>query len=313
MLHAEQIRAIYKDAKCYLSMVPKNDLNCEKNLLHIINSLSPKKDLTLFDENDFNIAIATDLFRNFEEEIKKSFDEKDVYFLLFKNYALMLDVFSLLCIYIATKKEKKDNVKFIIEEVKESVNLLKYNLPLDELRLQTLNNIVGKQLYYLTHINYVDITSKHIDYIFDEYHMYLEKQIHGFELSITSNFGNDINIEKTLEESILLNNSSFLLLKMIHKIQHFKSHINYEENKKLQEIKYLFYKISHQEVKDSKLKEFHDDVLNIFLKSAKTLENKINYKIIDEKIKLLSFNTDEYKELVDIIIATNAENKIGLK
>lgn len=303
MQSIESLVSIYKDSKYYLSNLPKNDLDCEENLLQILSKLSRKNNIKLFKDEIFDHDLAATLFREIEEELQNSFQEKN-YFEVFKKYALILDIFNSLCLCISTSKNKKENVKQIIETSKESINILKFTLALKEEEISILNNIIGRQLYYLTHITYVDITSKDIEYILDEYFMYLEKQLHGYELSHSSNFGCEKQTCKDIEKYILINNSSFLLLKMTYKLQHFKVHLDYKNNKRFHDIKELFTQISSQDFEDSDIELFSSKVLNSFLKSGNLLKEIAEYNIINEKIKLLTLNTDEYKELVDIIISS---------
>jgi hypothetical protein len=44
-----------------------------------------------------------------------------------------------------------------------------------------------------------------------------------------------------------------------------------------------------------------------FLSSNKYLNNNKQYNVLDEKIKLLQINTDEYKQLIDIIMMSKQE------
>lgn len=298
----ENLLSIYSKSTYPLSKVPRNDLNCEDDLIQILNKLSKEEDILLFKNDIFDHNEASKLFRIIEDNIKESF-EKTTYLDTFESYCLTLDIFNSLCLCISTKKGKKENIKHIIESTKESINILKFSLPLGEKEISILNTVIGRQLYYLTHINYVDISFKEIDYILDEYYMYLEKQMHGYELSHSSTFLVEEE-SQDIEKAILINNSSFLLLKMIYKIKHFKSHVEYKNHKRFYQIKELFKEIISIGFDNKITNSFSKDVMNSFIKSGKFLENNVQYNIINEKIKLLTLNTDEYKELVDIIISS---------
>ena len=73
----------------------------------------------------------------------------------------------------------------------ETINILKFNIPLDENKLQKLNNIQGKYLYYFSHINDIIFEANNLQKIFKNYSLVLERQEQGYILSKESNFGNE--------------------------------------------------------------------------------------------------------------------------
>ena len=302
-----ELEKLYLSSNDKLTKLITSEKFIEKDLINIISDLYLDKEFTIFEKNNYNLDSISNLFRFYEEELTTTFnDDKIKFHLLFKIYLLILELFTYLCTFFATNKEKRILIDKFFQILKESKSMLKFFIPFEEKELKVLNNIIGEQLYYFTHIQYIHIKDKSLDYIFEEYFLNCEKMFHGFELSLLSDFGENKYKNKDTEEMIFLNNLSFLLLKMIHKLNCYYKNVEYFENKKFQEILKFFIdksKIKKRNLIKSK-KDFEDMLIKEFIFSSNFLRDKKNYDMYDEKLKLLALNTDEYKELIDIILTS---------
>ncbi|WP_072679598.1 hypothetical protein [Arcobacter sp. LA11] len=278
----------------------------EGDLLNIIKKLDFSKNFAIFQENNYNFDEVSNLFRFYEDELKSSFfEDKNLFKIEFKCYILLIKTFTELCITFATNKERRKHIDSFFQILKESKNLLKFFIPLEEKDIKTINNLIGEQLYYFSHIQYIHTKDKELDYIFEEYYLNLERQIHGYELSLSTNFGNKELNNKDIEYMIFINNSSFLLLKMIHKLNYYKPQIKFFENDKFKKVLSLFHKISlsHKESDSNTIEQFEKTLTSEFLESTKYLKKHKNHNMKKEKVQLLQLNTDEYKQLIDIILS----------
>lgn len=266
-----------------------NKKHSEKELLALINEISKL----------FNFHI---------NQLRYSFnDNKSLFYLRFKAYLLVIDSFTKLCLTFSTNKEKRALIDNILQILNESKSMLKLFVPLEENEIKILNNLIGQQLYYYTHINYIKVQNKEINYLLEEYHLNLEKIIHGYELSFESDFGNKSKLKEIFKENekmIFLNNASFLLLKMIYKFNYHMSEKKYNNNPNFIKIVNLFLEYSKlSKYKNIKtILEFEKVLIQEFENSARSLNNSDRIDVFDEKIKLLKVDTDEYKQLIDIIM-----------
>jgi hypothetical protein len=108
------------------------------------------------------------------------------------------------------------------------------------------------QLYLYTHIQYIHTKGKDIDYVFDEYFFNLEKMIHGYELSLSTNFDDDKHYEyKSFKEIIKI----FISISLIN-----------DNNR------------------STTIDNFKELLLKNFFFSSNYLEEKRNLVIIDKKL-----------------------------
>ncbi len=96
--------------------------------------------------------------------------------------------------------------------------MVKFTIALEEQSMKELNNILGRILYYFSHLPFIDAKDKELYYLIDEYYLLLEKQTDGFMLSKDTDFGGHPN-QKENAYSIFLNNSAFLLMTMLQKLK----------------------------------------------------------------------------------------------
>ena len=306
MKNNDYLMKLYNLSKNSIDSLISNKNFTEEEILIIIKSLSLGGNFLIFEKNNYNMDQISKLFKFYEEELKSSFiDDKTAFEMKFKCYLLLIELFTGLCTLFSYKKEKRVLINEIFQILKESNNMLKLFIPFDKKDIKILNNLIGQQLYYYTHIQYIKTKDKEINYILQEYLLNLERILHGYELSFDSEFGEDNHTKQEAEEMIFINNSSFLLLKMIHKLDFYMPNTKYVENPYFIKIINFFKEISKLNINShiTTLEVFEESLLEEFSNSAKYLEKNKSYYMFDEKIKLLQLNTDEYKQLIDIILS----------
>lgn len=299
------IKELYKNAKQLLDQLVCTKNQKEEEFIEVINILELNNTFKIKEKNNYNLDEISNLFRFYENELKSSFfNEKEIFEIKFDCYILLIKVFTELCMIFTSSIEKRTYINTFFQLLEESKNILKFSIPLEKNHICIINNIIGEQLYYFTHIQYINIKDRDLDYILEKYHMNIEKQLNGYELSLSTNFGNNRQKDQNTEYTIFINNCSFLLLKMIYKLKYYRSNTKIFENPKFKKILLLFSEISimHKTSIIKDIKEFKEALFIEFLSSANYLENNYNQDIIKEKVQLLLVDTDEYKQLIDTIL-----------
>ncbi len=296
----------------YIYTKTKNDFeylltNKERNqdlFVALIHHLTLNKQFNIYENNQFNIEEISRIFRFYEELLKESFNsDKSRFELEFKCYLLVIKIFTELCSIFTKDYKKRENIENFFQTLKESKNMLKLFLPLDMKHLNILNNLIGEQLYYFSHVNYHDISLYPLEYSFEKYHLNLEKIFHGFDLSKSSRFGNNEFTEINTEYAVLTNNASFLVLTLIHKIYFKNLSFDMSKSKFKSIINLYFENLNHNTLlKKHDIKSFESTLLEDFFTSGIFLKKKRNFNIFQDKLDLLRLNTDEYKQLIDIIL-----------
>lgn len=303
---------LFVNSKNELDTILKKSDVTEHDFLELVTKLSLDKNFFILENDKYNFEELSKLFRAYEEELKESFlNDKILFEKILNCYVLLLETFTQLLKHFSTDAKRRVVIDTFFQYIKETLNMVKFLTPLEQKHINLLNNIIGEQLYYYTHFVHIEAKNEDIHYLFDKYLLYFEKIVHGFELSQSTNFGN--MKEEEVEYNIFINNSSFLLLKMIHKIKHSNSSMDFYTNRSFKEIVDLFHSLSksHKNLASDTLDDFYDLLYKEFEASCKQLSRKLNYNIIDEKISLLELNTDEYKQLIDIISTINHKETAG--
>lgn len=302
-MHNEQnLKRLYSNILNEFKEINIDSVTTEEELLKIIYKAKINNDINLIEENNFSLTQLSELFRFYEDSLDKFYlSNEELFEIKFNIYLLLIDLFKQLCKIYSTKHIKRDLIEPILEILIESKNILKLRLPLSKEKIALLNNQIGENRYKFTHIPYIDTKSKEIDYALQVYLLNLERIIHGFELSKAANFRKLIKTSKETEEYIFINNISFLILKMFQKIDLFYIGVEFTTNKYFTEIENLYNEFTFNKLEEAnKNKEFKNSVLNNFISTSKYLEEQ-GIAVIDEKLQLLKLNTDEYKQLIDII------------
>lgn len=303
MKSSKNLTTLYEHSKANLKTILNSPIIDDIKLLELIDKLTFDNSFSIKKIDDYNLDEIAKVFRFYEELLKKSFNEdKEKFELEFKLYTLLIKVFTELCNTFINDKNKIPNIDNFFQILKESKNMLKLTIPLDVKHINILNNLIGEQLYYFSHIHYHDINAYPLDYTFEKYFLNLEKMFHGYDLSLSSDFGHKEFTNKDIELAILKNNASFLILTLIHKIYKYKSFDDLENNKFKNIIK--FYTDNFSTEKDTKkdtIKNLESLLLRDFIDSNKYIKKITNHNLLTEKLILLELDTDEYKQLIDII------------
>jgi GGDEF domain-containing protein len=191
-----------------------------QELSKIFNLLSLGLNFNILnDYNNYNYDDISTLFRTYEGFLGELHaQDKALFEITFLHYITLIETFHKLCIINSTDIQRKKTIPPILDLLTETNNMVKFTVPLDEDKIKILNNIIGKQLYYYTHITYIDTNNLEIEKVFTKYQTLIEKQKDGFELSLETNFGGN-NEAGTYENIIFKTNVSFLLLNLINKLK----------------------------------------------------------------------------------------------
>ena len=235
-----------------------------ENIFHLL-SLGDKYEV-FSDYDHYDFGSISSLFREYESFLKELHNNDiEGFELTFRLYLELINVFHTVCGVTSTDIQRKKNINQILEILTETISLLKFTVTLSEEEINRLNNILGKQFYYFSHVAYFNTEVKDISRILDEFTMIYEKQIEGYNLSKDSNFGDDIDMQER-ELNILLFNSSFLLLLLVYKLQKRFGDKEIQSNEKYKKMVNI-YKTNHNILKEEKLtnvKEFKVSLLNNF-------------------------------------------------
>jgi hypothetical protein len=305
MINNLTLEKLYYDANKQFNLYKTSETATENDLLSIIKLLIIDNKFTICRSGDYYFYEISNLLRFYEDELKSSFlENKTIFNIIFNCYVLLIKLFIRLCSIFSFDIYKRAFINEFLQILKESKNILKFYIPLEINHVMTLNHLIGKQLYNCSHIQYIKTKNKELNYIFEEYFLNLENQVYGYELSLSSNFGNNKYLKKDIEHMIFINNSYFLLLKMIFKLTYYIEKVNYFDNTKFREILKLFSKISisNKNIHITDINKFKMLLIQNFKSSSTYLMTTNKNDILNEKIKLLKLNIDEYKQLIDIII-----------
>jgi hypothetical protein len=190
-----------------------------KEIIIIINLLSMGKKFEIFESyNFYNMEILGNLFREYEKVLKDLRDKEDEenFDLTFELYTILIEVINELCTINSIDILRKKTINPLVNVISETINIVKFNLNLDEDKINTLNNILGKLLFYYSHIPYIDTSNKNCEYLIEEFTFNFEKIYEGYDLSKNTNFANDTNCDEYYY--IFLNSSTTLLLNLLYKL-----------------------------------------------------------------------------------------------
>lgn len=265
-----------------------------KELTSMIHLLCLGEEFKIFKSyNNYDFDLISDLFRLYENVLREQ-NEKDseLFDTTFESYIILLKALTQLCVINATDIFRKKTINPIIDLMTETINMLKFTIPLNEYNMNKINNILGEHLYYFAHVSYIKINKDDIDYSLKEYHMYLERQIDGFELSRNSNFGDEGEVAQHNEFITFKNNASFLLLTLLQKLNFNFKDYNYFENSNFEKLLTLYYEMFALKTVDFKIpdneKEFKrnlvDSLLHNYQIDLKRSKELNHHTIIDDFI-----------------------------
>ena len=241
-------------------------------ILHILSIGTNQKILESYNNYDFDAL--SYIFRFYETKLQELFlnDEK-LFSLIFDSYILLLKTITLICSFNAIDFIAKKSIQFFIDLMTESINIIKFTILLDKNKLNKLNNIQGKYLYYFSYDN-INIDINDLKITFKKYLLVLERYEDGYILSKDSNFGNENNYDEnenidSFEFLIFKKNSSILILTLIKDLKSNLDENLYFDSEYFQKILRFYYKkfslYLPSEVIATNLEEFQNNLLNSLL------------------------------------------------
>jgi hypothetical protein len=255
-------------------------------MLHILSIGTNQKILESY--NNYNFDSVSNLFRFYENRLKELFlTNKELFSLSFNSYIILLRTITQLCNFNSIDEIAKKSIKYFIELMTESINLLKFNVLLDKTQLNKLNNIQGKYLYYFSYINNIVFDINDLKTTFENYFLMLERHEAGYIISSESNFGDETQNLDSQEFLIYKKNSSILILKLIKDLKANLDEESYFMQEDFQRILRFFYKkfsIYHSNDDEvQSLEVFQKDLLNTLLLNYhihQDLKTQLDYHLI---------------------------------
>ena len=253
-------------------------------MLHILSIGTNEKILESY--NSYNFDSLSNLFRFFESRLKGLFfsDEK-LFSLTFDSYIVLLRTITQLCSFNSIDIVAKKNIRFFIELMTETINISKFTIPLDEEKLNKLNNIQGKYLYYFSYLDEIKVEIENLENTFKNYLLSLERNEDGYILSKDNNFGSELENLDAQEFLIYKKNSSILILELIKGLKSSIDESLYFNNEYFQKILRFYYKkfslyFSNDKIAQN-LKDFKIDLLNSLL---------VQYQLNQKNLKRLDYH-----------------------
>ena len=286
-----------------------------KELVSIINLLSFGKDYEIFTTyNFYSIDNISQMFRDYEDYLGQlESTNKDDFEITFNYYVALIETLNELCILNQTDVLRKKTIHGITESITETINMIKFKImSLGEDKINTLNNILGKLLFYYSHIPYVNINNKELKYIIDEYGFLLEKLTDGYVLSKNTNFGNTSEKNKTYYYLTYVNSVSTLLLTLFYKLEskfEFKDDF-YDLQKFSQIIEHYEENCTHTKNEDfANLNEFKQQLFNNYTyiyNNSNEGEPLLDYNaIIEALIQKKDMSSESMSMIRNIILYSN--------
>lgn len=265
-----------------------------KEIIILVNLLSSGKQYDIFTTyNNYDFESLSSLFRDQEallQELQNK--DKESFDISFNLYTLLIKLLTKLCIINSTDMIRKATIRPIIDLLTESINMLKYTIILDVINVDKLNNILGQLLYYFSHMPYIEVGNKKVNYLIDEYYLNHEKQRDGYELSKDTQFGQDSTNQKN-EFIVFKTHSSYLLLTMLQKLEFSFEEEDYIHTKALEKIISLyndnFTLFTNKEQEIDSLNQFKNRLLDNFIYTYRFQNNnedslKTHIDVIDDFI-----------------------------
>jgi hypothetical protein len=291
--------------KKLLNLTKKDSMYFFKDInimLHILSIGTNEKIIESY--NNYNFDSTSNLFRFYENRLKELFlTNKELFCLSFDSYIILLRTITQICNFNSIDEIAKKSIKYFIELMTESINLLKFNILLDKSQLNKLNNIQGKYLYYFSYIENIPFDTNDLKTTFENYFLTLERHEAGYVISSESNFGDETKNLDSQEFLIYKKNSSILILKLIKDLKANIEEELYFKQEDFQRILRSYYKkfsLYHSNDIAENLDIFQEDLLNTLL---------LNYHINQDFKKQLDYHfiIDDFIFSQEILTNTNIE------
>ena len=288
-----------------LDNITKNDsINFSKEITLILSVLTIGTNEKVLNSNfDYNYESISKLFRYYESSLKNLFQINiKLFHLTFDSYIILLKTFIQLCKINSIDIMKTKDIHNILELITETISILKFNILLKKEQLEKISSIQGKYLFYFSHLDEIKIEIKDLDKSIEKYFLCFEKQNIGYIL-YSENISFDENFDSN-EFLVFKNNSSILILKLLHKLKNILPEEKYFEIEFFQKILRLYYKIFSTEFNydliPKNIESFEKDLLNSLL---------YNYNISYDFTKIINYHSI----IEDFIISEKMFNNRNLE
>jgi hypothetical protein len=288
-----------------LDNITKNDsINFSKEITLILSVLTIGTNEKVLNSNfDYNYESISKLFRYYESSLKNLFQINiELFHLTFDSYIILLKTFIQLCKINSIDIMKTKDIHAILELITETINILRFTLILKKEQLEKISSIQGKYLFYFSHLDEIKIEIEDLDKSIEKYFLCFEKQNIGYILySENISFDENFNSDEFL---VFRNNSSILILKLIHKLKNILPEEKYIKIDFFEKILRLYYKIFSTEFNydliPKNIESFEKDLLNSLL---------YNYNISYDFTKIINYHSI----IEDFIISEKMFNNRNLE
>lgn len=277
-----------------------------KEIVIIVNILSFGKDYKIFESYDFyNLEQMAQLFRDYEKkliDLKQTNNEN--FLITFKHYTTLIEVLNELCAINSIDVLRKKTISPIIELLTETINLVKFNIILSDKKINILNNILGKLLFYYSHIPYINTKNKSAQYLISEFSFNIAKLSDGYTLSKNTNFANDSKCKHEYYK-IYLNSLTTAISNLIYKLEDLYEENEYSDISNFDSILEVYEEmITHKKVKKiASIKELKIDLLDNYVYVYKENENISNcIEIVNNFLENKELNSSNMQILLYIIL-----------
>lgn len=276
-----------------------------KEIVTTVNLLSFGKDFKIFESyNSYNLENLGKLFREYEKKLATLQKSNTTDFIItFKHYTTLVEITNELCTINSTDVIRKKTINPLIDTLSETINLVKFNVKLDEEKINILNNMLGKLLFYYSHIPFINTINKDAQYLIDEFKFNFEKLADGYQLSKDTEFGGDSNHENYY--TIFLNSSTTIICTLLYKLEITYNYEEYNDIHKFKEITELYSKIiEHTKVPEfENIAELKKHLLNNYTYIyAKEISKKNHKYIIEDFTTTSSFDSSNMYIIQSLIL-----------
>lgn len=211
------------------------------NILSSISSLGFKYKI-LNQSNDINLENLSKIFRAYENRLQDLFKNNAKLFdNTFNTYMILLKTLFKISTLKSIDILKNSEIHNIMELIVESVNIVKYNILLNNLQLSRINNLLGRYLYVFTHLEKIEVYPDDVFTTSMEFLSYFNRQEDGFELAKNNNFGFESEFDAQTEFLLYKSYSAIFILKLLKKLER-ASNLDFMKNPIFKKIIKSFYK-----------------------------------------------------------------------
>ena len=211
------------------------------NILSSISSLGFKYKI-LNQSNDINLENLSKIFRAYENRLQDLFKNNAKLFdNTFNTYMILLKTLFKISTLKSIDILKNSEIHNIMELIVESVNIVKYNILLNNLQLSRINNLLGRYLYVFTHLEKIEVYPDDVFTTSMEFLSYFNRQEDGFELAKNNNFGFESEFDAQAEFLLYKSYSAIFILKLLKKLER-ASNLDFMKNPIFKKIIKSFYK-----------------------------------------------------------------------